>query len=416
MCKYKKNSKIITPICIDINDLSSPKKLNNGIWNRLLSKNSDIKIEIDSTLITYPNICLPIAGVLDYYGKNAKLTISDKHDNGYITHTCYQNPYIAEQTSPDVLGYPLDKVWKFSTPEGVNILTDAIIDKVRKSDVVEDGILQGMTWCLYETMDNVLQHADIQCGFVMGQLQKESHRLVVAVFDYGRGILDSFKGSQYSPGSHKDAISLALQERVTRDQSIGQGNGMWGLSQLVIDNGGMLRVSSGGQGIQIATGNTTDISSTICLNMGPGHRTTLVDFQLDYHSPIDVKKILGSPVDLWLENHELDSGEITFNVIDECAGTGTRQSAERFRNIVINSLKESHSKIIIDFTGVNFISSSFADELIGKIISKFGIVSFMENFKLTNISKQNRAIINRSVEQRLAQKYYDENIPDSGDE
>lgn len=39
------------------------------------------------------------------------------------------------------LKFPLDKVWKYSTPEGVNTLVTAIIHILRESDVLEPGVL-----------------------------------------------------------------------------------------------------------------------------------------------------------------------------------------------------------------------------------------------------------------------------------
>lgn len=96
-------------------------------------------------------------------------------------------------------------------------------------------------------------------------------------------------------------------------------------------------------------------------------------------------------------------------------GTGTRIAAQKLKNIIFNSLKEGNKKVILDFDGVNVVSSSFADELIGKIIAENGFVYFMRYFELRNISPFNISVINRSVEQRVAQKYYDNTLPDIGD-
>ena len=95
----------------------------------------------------------------------------------------------------------------------------------------------------------------------MGQHLKDSHRIAISIFDYGRGILKSFKDSNYHnmPRTAKDAITLALQEKVTRDPNVGQGNGMWGLSELVLNNGGLLRIISSEAGIQFNSGDVSDI-------------------------------------------------------------------------------------------------------------------------------------------------------------
>lgn len=402
-------------IDLDFSSLVSPKEFNREIWNRLQKAILKINVRYNSGKQTFPNICLLIAGIIDFYqGQNVTFVFRDENKaDGYINNTQFNQPYNADVQN-EAINYPFDKVWVFSTPEGISKLTDAFVDKIRTTEVVEEGVLRGITWCIYETMDNVLQHAACHKGMVMGQLMKESHRIAISIFDYGRGIYNSFKDSNYPhmPRSPKDAISLALQEKVTRDPKIGQGNGMWGLSELVINNGGLLRIISGGSGVAISNGNNMDIRPEQCLTFGGRNACTLVDFQLDYKSKININAILGGMVDLWMEDHETDNGEILFKLINEADGSGTRQAAERLRNAILNAYNESHGKIIIDFEGINFMSSSFADELLGKLLAEFGLVNFTQIFSLKNITKQNKIIINRSVQQRMAQMYYDKDIPE----
>lgn len=403
---YSKN------IFVDISSLDAPRKFNQEIWHRVRKDILDITIEFNSAHKTFPNICLLIAGIIDYYREQrVNFNFQDRNNtDGYITNTHFQAPCNADIKS-DLLNYPFDKVWTFSTPEGISNLTDTFVDKIRTSEVVEEGVLRGITWCINETMDNVLQHANISKGLIMGQHLKDSHRIAISIFDYGRGILKSFKDSNYyKPRTAKDAITLALQEKVTRDPNVGQGNGMWGLSELVFNNGGLLRIISSEAGIQFNSRDVSDIPLSQCIYLGSENACTLVDFQLDYLSAIDIDRILGGMVDLWMENHETDAGKISFSLAQEANGTGTRQAAERLRNMILNAYNEKKCKIIIDFEGINFLSSSFADELLGKLLVKFGLINFMQIFELVNISSSNKVVINRSVQQRMAQMYYDETI------
>lgn len=407
-------------IDLDISSLDAPCLFNREIYNNFLRKTLNIKVEYDSYQKTFPNICTPLAGIIDYYKKkNILFNFVDLGDqNGYGAKTRFWDPYIVEKTSSDEISYPFDKVWKFSTPEGVQRIMNSFVEKIRCSEIVEPGILQGITWCINETLDNVLQHANTDSGFVMGQIHKDSHRVVVAIFDSGRGILKSFRDSNYCPlpKSPKDAITLALQENVTRDKAVGQGNGMWGLAQLVQNNGGALRISSGGAGLIFDTTGHHDMALKQCLSLGEEHGTTLVDFQLNYKEKIDVDEVLGNPmIDVWLDNHENPSGTTQYSIAEDCEGTGTRLAAERLRNIIINGYKENKTNIEIDFSGINFVSSSFSDELLGKLVASFGIVNFLRIFTLSNVSNQIETTINRSIEQRLAQKYYDPSIPDPND-
>ncbi|MDD4729269.1 MAG: STAS-like domain-containing protein [Dysgonamonadaceae bacterium] len=87
---------------------------------------------------------------------------------------------------------------------------------------------------------------------------------------------------------------------------------------------------------------------------------------------------------------------------DKSSGTGTRQSGERIRNEIINLNNESGKIIEIDFSGVAVISSSFADELIGKLVVRYGFFNFNQIFRLKNMNEIVQAIVHRSVSQRMA--------------
>ena len=97
---------------------------------------------------------------------------------------------------------------------------------------------------------------------------------------------------------------------------------------------------------------------------------------------------------------------------EDCVGTGTRIAAQKFKNQIFNAWNEEKKKVVLDFTGINVVSSSFADELIGKIVAEKGFIYFSHYFEIRNLSEFNISVINRSVEQRMAQKYYDEIITD----
>ena len=398
---------------------TAPKYFNDTVLAGRNQGYIDFAISLEGNMRTYPNICVPISAMIDYYNTK-ELSFSfqfspEKAD--YIQHTSFHNPKEIELFigSPE-LNFPLDKVWKFSSSEGVNALATAYINTIRESDQLGQGVLGGIEWCINETMDNVLQHSLAPYGFVMGQLQKESKKLLLCIFDWGIGIYNSLKPSKHNPSTPLDAITMALQERVTRDDQIGQGNGMWGLSQIIKENSGVVRISSCGA-VYSYNNNVVKTIESGYVNFGRDQGSTFIDFQLDYSIPINISRALGGnePLDLWLEDRELNNGEYLITVSELAHGTGTRQSAIKLRNLVLNVYHEKRQKIILDFEGVNVISSSFSDELIGKIISEYGFMFFINSFEVRNVSSTSIGIINRSIEQRMAQKYYDHEIKDTED-
>lgn len=372
--------------------------------------------------ITYPNVCAPLAGLIDYYKtKSIKIELKFLGDgNSYISKLNFDNPLkVEDEINAPFLDSPFDKIWTFETSKGETKLVNSLIMAIRRMDVLNEGVLSGLEWCLNETMDNVLVHSEAPKGFVMAQYHQTNKLFSVAIFDYGIGIYNSLKNSKYHPRTKADAITLALQERITRDESIGQGNGLWGLHQIIEENKGTLKITSHGAQYQMVfeeNGNIKneafDKGNALLFDSNVG--TTLIDFQVSTNNAIDIEKALHGHeiIDLWEENLENDNGDYLIDVSTLSQGTGTRPAAEELRNIILNLAINRKNRVVLDFSHVSTISSSYADELIGKMISKYGLLFFNKKIEIINLNKTNSTILERSVKQRMAQSYYDEIIDD----
>ena len=178
------------------------------------------------------------------------------------------------------------------------------------------------------------------------------------------GIYKSLANSKHKPASEIDALTMAIQEGVGDGK--GQGNGLYGLYQIVKDNGGKLTISSGKSAIMLNNkglqkfDNGEKISKT-----NPG---TIVDFQLDISKQIDIqsalKKINGfDGFDIRIDNmwDENNSDWLRYNVYENCSGTGTRIAGKELKNDIINTIKRTKAPIILDFKGIKTCSSSFID-------------------------------------------------------
>lgn len=396
------------------------KFLNWSILDGIKKGYKDFKLIIEDDGI-FSNTCVPIAALLQYYKNKEDLTFEVVLPlNGYIEHTHMNNPLVAKDYIHSYqINSPFDIVWFFDSDVEVNTLVNNYLLCLRQSEIIADGVIGSIEWCINEVMDNVLQHSGVGCGYIMGQIHQSAKRLSFCIFDYGTGIYNSLKSSsEHHPQTPIDAITMALQEKVTRDTSIGQGNGLWGLSQIITKSNGILKISSNGATYENTNG-TIETAKRGGFYLGKSNGTTTVDFQLDYSKDIDITSALTNSsgcaynsVDLWLENLESDTDEniVNIKISEMSGGTGTRKSAEKVRNMVMNIVNNNKKRINLDFEGINTISSSFADELIGKIIKEKGFVFFTQAFRLTNLTPFLIAIINRSVEQRMAQIYYDKEM------
>ena len=244
----------------------------------------------------------------------------------------------------------------------------------------------------------------------MAQLNKNQKVFSFCVFDYGIGIYNSLKETVHEPKSSMDAILLAMKQQVTSNNKDCQGNGLWGLSQIVKESRGHFGICSGGARYRYENGEEFYIEKgELFIKKELGGTT--IDAQIDYSKPIDFTQAIGEErPDIWLENHENDKGQLVISVKEESNGTGTRPAGGKLRTLIKNTLKAGYSRIIVDFDGVDLITSSYADELIGKLVIEIGLCNFNEHIALIRLNDINESIVNRSVGQRMAWRYLDYTI------
>jgi anti-anti-sigma regulatory factor/anti-sigma regulatory factor (Ser/Thr protein kinase) len=270
-----------------------------------------------------------------------------------------------------------------------------------------DGALNAITWGLFEVLDNVFQHSEADTGFFMAQIHKINRHLTFCIADSGIGVHKSFyKGGKYRPPTAFDALTLSIREGVsgTGDK---RGNGLFGLKGLIEASDGQLNIWSGRGTLRISPSGIEGRNVGQGFVIGPDNYCTIVEFTLDVSQPIDLGKILGVPqVDLRLEAIENDDGIHVIKLAEHAQGTGTRAAAENLRNYLMNYLNAGAPYLILDFSGVSIVSSSFADETIGKLAERFGMIGFTERFRLVHISPQVRMLLDRAISLRISASYY----------
>jgi len=348
----------------------------------------------------FPNVCVPVAGIIEYYRAELGISFEVEDEPEFLAHTQMKHPLVFG-IDQGRRSSPLNTVWNFSTAEEIHRLVDAMLDEVSRAAVCEQGVIAGLEWCLNEVMDNVLQHSNTNHGYSMAQIHPQTQHIAICVYDNGQGIYNSLRNSHYSPATAVDAITIALEEGVTRDKKVGQGNGMWGLHNIVRANSGSLNITSG-PGFLGMHGETPTTMLQIPY-LSKERNCTTVDFQIDFDKGISIAKALGGhePVNSRIECLEDDHDRIVYKLADKASGTGTRRSGVAIRNEVLNLSKPTESVIVLDITGVSVVSSSFADEFIGKLALQYGFIAFTQRFRLVGMNPIVQAIANRSVSQRL---------------
>jgi hypothetical protein len=350
----------------------------------------------------FPNIMVPLACAIDFLrSKGRTIRVNKTFDE--LEETRYLNPLLAQ---PDeVIGCsPAGFVWKYESSEHIYSLLTATIDHLSYQLEWERGTLHALEWSLYEVLDNVFQHAGASSGYFMFQVQQQQRRLSYCVADQGCGIFQSLSTSIHKPASALDAITLAVRKGVTRNPQSNMGNGLWGTTEIITRSKGQITISSGGAALYFnrATGHAESVPKVLVLDRTfPG---TFIDTQIDASVEVqmtDMFDVLSCPVNLRIEKLEDENGAVRVALKSMHFGAGTRQSGNIARVYTANLLNQNVASVVIDFSDVGIVSSSFADEYIAKLYKQLGPEVFNQRIRLHGMNETNNVIIRSALAQRI---------------
>ncbi len=188
----------------------------------------------------------------------------------------------------------------------VNQIIDTLLSNFRG---LSRAHLKAIEWSVNEITDNVLVHSGSENGGVVQvTAQRTRKRVEFVVGDAGVGVAKSLRDSDNSITSDVDALSRAIREGVTRDKSVGQGNGLYGSYKLSVGSKGAFSISSNRATLYFneATGMHSKTEAV------PFHGS-LVVCCIDYTNPLLLEQALRfsdrvfDPVDLVAIRYETDT-------------------------------------------------------------------------------------------------------------
>jgi hypothetical protein len=107
----------------------------------------------------------------------------------------------------------------------------------------------------------------------------------------------------------------------------------------------------------------------------------------------------------FVETHyeQNDSDEVQFTLKTEATSFGSRLAGTPVRNKLVNLVRMCPGqRIIIDFTDVPLVSSSFADEVLGKLFMELGPMTFAQRLDFRNLSSIVRQLTDTAIAQRMS--------------
>lgn len=89
---------------------------------------------------------------------------------------------------------------------------------------IEVSMLQALSYCFYEVLDNVHIHSGKPLGTAITHFDEKNHRLKVLVADDGMGVCNSLRENvRYADISEEEALRVCLEDAVTDGKGMGFG-------------------------------------------------------------------------------------------------------------------------------------------------------------------------------------------------
>jgi len=394
-----------------VRKLNSPRQATRLLQEARAHADRDLIIDLSELRQIYPNGAVPFAAVLAFLRETTEQQIAVRMPNDHRVH-CIENPLTIDtfdRPSGDTLTH---SVWRYDSEAEAQKLTGLYMDALTDQVQCEEGVIDAINWCLYEVMDNVFAHSHANSGFVMMQLHRFERRCAIAVADTGIGIPKSLALAQSRVApieilkDPSSSIEFALRQGATSKGGAHQGNGLFGLRRAVEINGGVLNVTSGWGRWSLQHGQTE--LSTDRFRALPdieNHQSTIVDWQLDCSQKVRIDEALGTsyPINDLLDTIEDDEGVYRVSVSEIEESLGSRKLGAEIRTRLENYLRAAAGLqfVVLDFKGVGVVSSSFADEVLGKLAASMGELEFRRRVSIDNVSATNRALIERAISLRL---------------
>ncbi len=382
----------------------------------LFDKSGNDRLTLDFSRVShaYPNGMLPIIAQIQRIRQNG-VKIYVKLPNEDDTRKLFRAVNWAHHLSPEQFpksesAHDRHLVTRFFTnaSEQKNSVDDFMDVILRNMELPRD-IISGLEWSINEITDNVLNHSQSSIGGIVEATTYPSNgQIAFAVADAGLGILETLKEGIPTLRTDLQAMGEAVKQGVTRNPKFGQGNGLAGSLRFTTMTGGSFEVTSG-NGRLLTTQEKTTKNQRKPFQKYNG---TLVCGQVKLKSDFSISKALDfgtgvdyTPVDIIETHYEMeDSDCFILKMSDETTGYGSRKSGIQIRTKLTNLMNaEPTYPIVVDWEGIPVISSSFADELMGKLFIKLGAITF--SAKIRNVKMENliKGLLDKAIAQRLTQ-------------
>ena len=188
--------------------------------------------------------------------------------------------------------------------QSLNAVYRDVINAMTSHFEIEVSVLQALSYCLYEMMDNVHIHSGKPLGTAMTYYDDSQKTLRVLIADDGMGIRASLaENEKYRNITEPDALRMCLEDAITDGK--GMGFGLYTTSRLVNSIGKEFILHSGTHKLIIKDGKTSVIENGFW-------QGTLIYMEIGTGEEIDPNQIVDHRADVAEEYNEsfVETGEL----------------------------------------------------------------------------------------------------------
>lgn len=311
------------------------------------------------------------------------------------------------EQSPTRTGLHLPAL-RFTDLDQQQNVVNAALDVVMRNLRLERDVIAGLEWALNEITDNVLTHAEcLEGGLVQVNTFETVRRVEVSVADAGRGFLASLRDGHTDLASDEEAVLTAIKAGTTRDPENGQGNGLAGALRIATHCDGEFGIVSGTAALEISPKSSILFQQSEDRHFGGA----FVHVALDMDTRFRLSEALGfgrysdDPVDIIESAYETDDrSALSLRLREEATGFGTRIAGRQLRTKCRNLLDTAPERpLVLDWRGIPLVSSSFADEFIGKLFVDLSPLVFAARVRSVGMAPNVQGLVDKAILQRAAQ-------------
>lgn len=162
---------------------------------------------------------------------------------------------------------------------------------------IETTVLQAMSYCFYEILDNVLTHSGKEMGTVITHYDASEHVLSFLVADDGIGVQASLsENEEYVEISEPEALRICIKDAITDGK--GMGFGLYSTSLLARDAGLRFEIRSGKYTMLVQEGRESTMDSAFW-------QGTIVYLQLRTNNEIDPAEVVANRTNVAAQYNEI---------------------------------------------------------------------------------------------------------------